>query len=293
MPRLRRAEKLFIAAVLIPVFAHFIFFHFTPVVLSFFISFTEWKIKGAPHWIGVSNYRQLLHDTIFARALFNTFLFTIYFVPPMIVASLGLALLVNRQTRAAAMFKTVYFLPVVTSFVVFALIFGWIFQAGPSAFANKLLVQFHIRPQSWFQSQHQALPLLALLGILKGAGWNMVYFLAGLQAIPDSFYEAARVDGASRWAIFQRVTLPLLRPTIYFVLVLTTIGAFQVFDSAYVLTGGGPAYATTTIVYFIYNAGFESFQMGYASASAYVLLILVLGVTWIQKRYLGATADWY
>ncbi|MGI8905383.1 MAG: carbohydrate ABC transporter permease [Candidatus Sumerlaeaceae bacterium] len=273
--------------------AHFVFFHVAPVVLSFFISFTEWKIKGDPLWIGLANYRQLVHDTVFRRALLNTALFTVYFVPPMLAASLALALLVNHQTRAAALFKTAYFLPVVTSFVVFALIFGWIFQAGPNSLANKALGQVGIRPQSWLQNEHQALPLLALLGILKGAGWNMVYFLAGLQAIPDTFYEAARVDGASRFAIFRRITLPLLRPTIYFVLVLTTIGAFQVFDSAYVLTGGGPAYATTTIVYFIYTQGFESFQMGYASASAYVLLLLVLLVTWIQKRYLGAVGDWY
>jgi multiple sugar transport system permease protein len=291
--RLRRADKIFIASVLVPVFAHFLFFFAGPVVLSFVTSFTSWAIKGAPRFVGVANYERLLHDATFHRALLNTFLFTLYFVPPMLATSLGLALLVNAQSRAAAVFKTLYFLPVVTSFVVFALIFGWIFQAGPNSLANKFIGIFHIPAQSWLQNEHQSLPLLALLGILKGAGWNMVYFIGGLQAIPDTFYEAARVDGASRWVIFRRITLPLLRPTIYFVLVLTTIGAFQVFDSAYVLTAGGPALSTTTIVYFIYEAGFESFQMGYASASAYVLLALVVLVTWLQKRYLGAAADWY
>jgi ABC-type sugar transport system permease subunit len=121
----------------------------------------------------------------------------------------------------------------------------------------------------------------------------MIYFIAGLQGIPDTFYEAARIDGANRRQVFRNVTLPLLRPTLYFVSVLTTIGAFQVFDSAFLLTQGGPNRATTTIVYFVYQAGFEQFRMGYASASAYVLLVLVFVVTYIQKRWLGKPADWY
>lgn len=273
--------------------AHFFMFHVTPVLMSFVISFTDWQIKGTPEWVGVDNYRELIHDSDFVRALINTGLFTFFFVPPMLILSLALALLVNQKTRAAGFFKGAYFLPVVTSFVVFALIFAWIFQAGPNSLANKTVTAVGIPPQSWLQNPNQALPLLALLGVLKGAGWNMVYFLAGLQAIPDVFYEAAKVDGANRLTVFRRITLPLLRPTLYFVSVLTTIGAFQVFESAYIVTQGGPANATTTLVYFIYTAGFESFRMGYASSAAYVLLALVLLVTWVQKRYLGAPAEWY
>jgi ABC-type sugar transport system permease subunit len=273
--------------------AHFAVFYITPVVMSFVISFTEWRIRGTPHWVGLSNYRELFHDDDFRNALKNTALFTLFYVPPMLILSLGMALLVNRKTRVSDFFKGAYFLPVVTSFVVFALIFAWIFQAGPNSLANKSVTSLGLAPQSWLQDPDMALALLAVLGILKGAGWNMVYFLAGLQAIPDVFYEAARVDGAGPATVFRRVTLPLLRPTLFFVCVLTTIGAFQVFESAYVITQGGPAGATTTIVYFIYTAGFESFRMGYASSAAYVLLLLVLVVTFIQKRYLGATADWY
>lgn len=273
--------------------AHFLVFHAAPLALSFVLSFSEWSIRGTPDWIGIANYLELFEDEDFRRALFNTALFTLFFVPPMLVVSLGLALLVNRQTRAAAIFKAAYFLPVVTSFVVFALIFAWIFQAGSNSMANQIMAVIGLPPQAWLQNPQQALPLLAVLGILKGAGWNMVYFLAGLQAIPDVYYEAARVDGSGRVHTFRRITLPLLRPTIYFVTVLATIGAFQVFESAYVITQGGPAGATTTLVYFIYTAGFESFRMGYASAAAYVLLLLVLVITWLQKRYLGAPADWY
>lgn len=291
--RLTRAEKVFILAVIVPALAHFLVFCVTPVLFSFALSFTEWRILGTPEFIGMGNYRELLHDPIFYRALLNTGLFTLFYVPPMLALPLALALLVNTQTRAGAFFKTIYFLPVVTSFVVFALIFSWIFQASPNSLSNKAMTSVGLRPQAWLQDPRLALPLLALLGILKGVAWNMVYFLAGLQGIPEVFYEAARVDGAGPWTTFRRVTLPLLRPTVYFVSVLTTIGAFQVFDSAFLLTHGGPNYATTTIVYFIYTAGFESFRMGYASASAYVLLILVFLVTWIQRRWLGAPVDWY
>jgi multiple sugar transport system permease protein len=291
--RLNRSEKRFIGIVLGLAVVHFAFFTVVPVLFSFILSFTDWQMLGTPRFLGLRNYVELASDPIFRIALKNTFLFAIYYVPPMLALSLGLAMFVNQPTRGAGFFKTVYFLPVVTSFVVFALIFRWIFGAEPTSLSNMLVRAVGGAPQSWLQNQHQALPLLAVLGILKGVAWNMVYFLAGLQGIPDVFYEAAKVDGAGRWVTFRRVTLPLLRPTLYFVSVLTTIGAFQVFDSAYLLTQGGPAHATTTIVYFIYTAGFENFRMGYASASAYVLLALVLVMTWIQKRWLGAAADWY
>lgn len=291
--RLNSAEKRFIAIVLGLALVHFVVFTVAPVIFSFVLSFTDWQMLGAPRFLGLQNYLELAKDPVFRISLKNTVLFAIYYVPPMLALSLGLAVYVNHQTRAAGFFKTVYFLPVVTSFVVFALIFRWIFAAEPTSLSNMLVRVFGGRPQAWLQNQHQALPLLAVLGILKGVAWNMVYFLAGLQGIPDVFYEAAKVDGAGRWTTFRKVTLPLLRPTMYFVCVLTTIGAFQVFDSAYLLTQGGPAHATTTIVYFIYTAGFENFRMGYASASAYVLLAMVLVITWIQKRWLGAAADWY
>lgn len=291
--RLSRSEKIFIAVVMGPAFLHFLVFTAVPLLFSFALSFTEWQMLTVPKVVGLANYTELLGDPLFRTAVWNTFLFTLLYVPPMLVLPLMLAILVNKPTKAAAFFKTIYFLPVVTSFVVLAMIFEWIFQAEPSSLANLAVRGVGLPAQAWLQDSQQALPLLALLGILKGAAWNMIYFLAGLQAIPDVFYEAAKVDGASRWLTFRRITLPLLRPTTYFVCVLTTIGAFQVFDAAYLLTQGGPGDATTTIVYYIYVAGFESFRMGYASASAFVLLALVLVVTLIQKRWLGRPADWY
>lgn len=291
--RLSPSEKIFIVVILGPALFHFFFFTVGPVAFSLILSLTEWRVLDPPRFVGISNYLELARDPLFWIALKNTLLFAVLYVPPMLALSLGLAILINRPGRAGTFFKTAYFLPVVTSFVVMAMIFEWIFQASPSSLSNQALRSVGIPPQSWLQDQQQALPMLALLGLLKGVAWNMVYFLAGLHAIPDTFYEAARVDGAGRWRTFHSVTLPLLRPTMYFVSVLTTIGAFQVFDAAYLLTQGGPAYATTTIVYFIYTAGFEDFRMGYASASAFVLLTLVLVVTWVQKRWLGRPADWY
>lgn len=286
-------EKWFIALTVGPALAHFCVFTLAPVLFSLLLSFYDWSVLSVPKAVGIANYVELFRDQIFIKSLLNTLVFTALYVPAMIIVSLGLAILVNRPTRAARFFRSVYFLPVVTSFVVFAVIFKWVFQADAASFANTLMKSVGLQPQSWLQDEHLALPMLALLGLLKGTAWNMVYFLAGLQGIPDTFYEAARVDGAGRSATFRKITLPLLRPTMFFVLVLTTIGAFQVFDSAYLLTKGGPAYATTTIVYYVYSAGFESFRMGYASAAAYVLLAMVLVVTWVQKRYLGAAADWY
>jgi len=291
--RLSPAEKWFVALVMLPALLHFFVFTVAPVLIGFFISFTRWDLMDKPAVVGLKNYLALVADPVFRRALVNTLLFTLMYVPPMLAGALALAILVNRPGRPAAFFKSIYFLPVVTSFVVFALIFRTIFQADPGSISNQLVQALGFRSQGWLQNPQQALPLLALLGVLKGVAWNMVYFLAGLQAIPDTFYEAARVDGASRWRVLCSITLPLLRPTTYFVTVLTTIGAFQVFDSAYILTQGGPAYATTTIVYFIYQAGFENFQMGYASASAYVLLLMVLVVAWVQKHWLGRETDWY
>jgi ABC-type sugar transport system permease subunit len=296
LPHVRRlsvSEKIFVACVVIPALLHFTLFTVVPVVASFVISFTEWNVMGSPRAVGLQNYEALLHDKIFHIALGRTFLFALYYVPPMLVVPLLMAVLVSRPTRAARFFKSAYFLPVVTSFVVFALIFKWMFQADGSSMANVAMQAVHLPAQHWLQDARLALPLLALLGLLKGAAWNMVYFIAGLQSIPEPFYEAARVDGSSAWHTFRRITLPLLRPTMYFVAVLTTIGAFQVFDAAYLLTQGGPAYSTTTLVYFIYQRGFEDFHMGYASASAYVLLTLVLAVTWLQKTWLGKPADWY
>lgn len=290
---LSRAEKLFILSILGPALLHFLFFTITPVTFSLILSFTEWQLLGDPKFIGVANYRELLADRAFWVAMKNTFVFAVMYVPPMLALSLGLAVLINRPGMAPRFFRTIYFLPVVTSFVVFALIFKWIFSAEPTSLANQFVKLLGLKSQSWLANEYQALPLLAFLGILKGVAWNMVYFIAGLQGIPDTFYEAAKIDGANRWQVFRNVTLPLLRPTIYFVSVLTTIGAFQVFDSAFLLTQGGPNRATTTIVYYIYEAGFEQFRMGYASASAYVLLALVFVVTWVQKRYLGKPADWY
>ncbi len=291
--KLSSADRNFLLTVMVPACLLFLAFTFIPVLMSLVLSFTQWELMGAPKFIGLRNYIELYHDPLFRTALVNTIIFALMYVPPMIGISLGLALLVNRETRGAKFFRTVYFLPVVTSFVVFALIFEWIFKGDAGSLANRIVGLFGIPPQTWLQNPDQALPLLALLGILKGAAWNMVYFLAGLKGIPDVFYEAAAIDGAGRWKTFRNVTLPLLRPTMYFVVVLTTIGAFQVFDSAYLLTQGGPVNSTTTIVYFIYQMGFESFRMGYASASAYALLLLVLFISWAQNKYLGKEADWY
>src|SRR5579883_2672992 len=256
-----------------------------PILVSFISSFTQWDIVSPPQWIGAGNYKEIVSSDLFWQVLRNTFYYVALAVPLTIVLSLFLAIAVNRKLKGIGLFRTVYFLPVVTSMVAVAIVWGWLYNPEYGLINYVLRSWFGVQGPAWLRDPNWAMPAMIIVGVWKALGYNMMIFLAGLQSVPDEYYEAARLDGANTRQRFFSITLPMLTPTIFFVLVVTLIGSFQVFEQTYILTRGGPANATLTISYFIFQNAFQFFRMGYASALAYVLFAIVFVLTLIQLRY--------
>ncbi|SDQ15454.1 multiple sugar transport system permease protein/sn-glycerol 3-phosphate transport system permease protein [Virgibacillus salinus] len=272
---------------LTPALIHFLIFQVYPFAYSFVLTFMDWKIIGDPVFVGLKNWKTFLGDDLAWRAIWNTVLFSIYYIVPTMTLGLILALIINSGVKAAGVFKGIFFLPVVTSFVIIAGIWGWLFRGTGSGMVNYLLSFFGVEPQLFLADSSQALMVLAGLSVFKVAGSTMIYYFAGLQSIPKQLYEAARIDGASRFKIFWRITFPLLKPIHFYVAIITTIGSFQIFDSTFLLTGGGPNYSTTTIVYYLYEQGFTGLNLSYAAVLSYILFFIILVISLIQRKYLG------
>ncbi len=266
---------------LLPVLIGFTVFTLGPVMASLYLSLTHYEIAAAPVFVGLLNYKQLLNEQLFWQVVGNTFYYAFLYVPLSVGVSLALALLLEKKIRGITFFRTVYFLPVVTSMVAAAIIWTWIYN-GDIGLLNYLLSLFGINGPKWLQNPHWALPAIALMSVWKNAGYNMMIFLAGLANIPTDYHEAARLDGASSFARFREITLPLISPVLFFVLVVTTIGAFQVFEQTYVMTNGGPGTSTLTLSYYIWQTAFSFFNLGSASALGYLFFIIVLVMTAIQ-----------
>jgi len=278
---------------LIPVLVHFIIFQIYPFALSFYLTFMDWKVIGDPEFVGFKHWKYFLTDTLAWKAIWNTVKFSVYYIVPTMGLGLILALIINSGVKSAGFFKGIFFLPVVTSFVIIAGIWGWLFRGTEAGMINYLLSFIGIEPQLFLSNSSQALAVLAGLSVFKVAGSTMIYYFAGLQSIDRQLYEAARIDGASSIKIFWTITFPLLKPIHFFVAITTTIGSFQIFDSAYLLTGGGPNYATTTIVYYLYEQGFTSLNLSYAAVLSYVLFFIILVISLIQRKYLGQESNNY
>ncbi len=259
----------------------FLIFSAFPVVASLLLSFAEWDLITPPEMTGLDNYARLADDPVFWKSLYNTVYYSIGSVPLTILAGLMLALALNGKTRGLYAFRTAFFLPVVASSVSVALIWQWLLDRD-IGLVNYALSLVGLEPVPWLTSTRWAMPSVIMVAVWKNLGYNMVILLAALQEVPRELYEAALVDGASPWQTIRRVTLPLITPSIFFVTVTSIIGSFQVFELTSVLTRGGPANATNTLVMFIYQYAFQSFQMGYASAAAYVLFAIILTVTIFQ-----------
>lgn len=266
---------------LLPILIGLTVFTVGPVLASLGLSFTHYEIGAAPKFIGAANYSELLHSDLFWHVLRNTCYYVILYVPASILASLGLALLIEKRIRGLAFFRAIYFLPVVTSIVAAAIIWSWVYNSDVGLL-NYLLSLLGINGPKWLQDPHWALPAIALMSIWKNAGYNMMIFLAGLASIPKDYHEAARLDGSSAFSRFRHITLPLLSPVTFFVLVVTTIGAFQVFEQTFVMTNGGPGISTLTLSYYIWQTAFKFFNLGGASALGYSFFLLVLAVTALQ-----------
>lgn len=280
MSTLRRKEAMFGYIAIMPWLIGFLVFTAGPMVFSAYLVFTEWELLTPPRWVGLANFRFLLQDEMFRTTLWNTFTYTVISVPLQLLVALGVALLLNLNIRGTNWYRALIFLPSQTPVVASAMLWFFIFSPT-SGLANAALNVVGIGPQRWLADVDLVKPALMTIAIWAFGG-AMIIFLAGLQDIPQSLYEAAELDGASSWSKLRNITIPLLSPTIFFNLVIGLIGAFQVFTPVYLMTGGGPGTSSMMMGLLIYRHGFEQFNMGYASLLAWVLFLIVITLTIIQ-----------
>ena len=257
-----------------------------PMGDSFWMSFRNWNLFGPSHFVGTQNYADLIRDPLFRQSAWNTLYFTGVSVPLTMFMALVVALLLNRPLRFSTVYRTAFFAPVVTSMVAVSLVWSLLFDPT-YGILDFLLKAVGLGGVAWLSQPGWVMLGIVLVSAWKGLGWDMLIFLAGLQGIPEPLYEAARIDGANGWHQFWRVTWPLLTPTTFFILVMSIIGSFQVFDQVYVMTGGGPINSTNVIVFYIYQQAFQFFHMGYASAMAWVLFAAIFIITLIQFKVVG------
>ncbi len=278
---------LIVSAFLMPNLLGFLFFIGVPIVASLGISFTKWDLLSKPEWVGFDNYIALMSDRDFWAALGHTFYFIGGYLPLVIIGALAIALILNQKIKGRTFFRAAYFVPVITSWVAVSLIWKWLFNPV-YGLVNYVLSWVGITGPAWLQDPSWAMPAVILTSAWKDLGFVMVIYLAGLQGISPSYYEAADIDGATPWQKFCHITLPLLSSTTFFVTVISLINSFQVFDQIMIMTEGGPAGSTSVIVEQIYNHAFRYFEMGYASAISWILFLIIFIVTiiqiWFQKR---------
>ena len=293
---IRRREAFAGYLYLLPWLLGFLCFQLGPIIASFGLSFSDFDLVTTPRWVGFQNYvRALTDDRLFWPSLWRTARFSVLVVPLGVGGSLLAALLLNQKLFGKNLFRTLFFLPHLTPIVAAAILWKWIFEPsyGP---LNYILSLVGIQGPAWLSMPKWAIPALVIIGLWRGVGGNrMMIFLAGLQGIPKELYEAADIDGANTLHKFWHVTLPMLSPTIFLNLILTIIGSFKSFASAFVATRGGPIYATWFYALHLYHNAFELFELGYASALAWILLLILLVFTYVQlrssKRWVHYTAE--
>lgn len=277
----KKNNFLWVCLFLCPSLTGFLLFIVSPILYSLGISFSDWDLLNAMNFIGIKNYQKLFGEANFWAALKNTFLFILGYMPAVVSIGLVVALLLNSHLKGQALFRGIYFLPVVTSWVAVSLVWQWLLN--PSyGLVNYLLSLISVTGPNWLTDPKTAMSGIVITSVWKDIGFVMVLYLGGLQNISTSLYEAASIDGANRWHKFFHITLPMLKPTTFFVTMISLINSFQVFDQVNVMTGGGPGNATTVLVQTIYNHAFRYFEMGYAAAMSWVLFMIIFAVTLIQ-----------
>ena len=254
-----------------------------PVIFVMILSLTQWNLLTPLKWVGFSNYANIFRFDGFGHSLLVTAYYVVLNIPVQTVLALGLALLLNSKRRGSALIRVICVLPFLATPVAMGVVWNWFFS--PTGMINQFLAHVGITGPAWLSNEATAMPVIAFANIWQYAGYNMLFFLAGLQAVPLSLYEAASIDGATKIQQFRRVTLPLLRPALMFVLVTGVIGSFQVFDTVYVMTAGGPGNATKVANLNIYNTAFAGFRIGEASAMSVVLFLIILVVAIAQFAY--------
>ena len=270
-----------------PALIGFGIFTFGAILYSLYLSFTDYDMFGTPEWVGLENYiKAFTNDEYFYQYFGNTFYFAIVLVPVVLVISLFLAILINKKVgRLTKAYRVALFLPSITSTVAVSMVWLWIFNPDMGILNNFLTaIGFH-KPPMWLSDPEWSKPALIIMRVWQMSGYYMLLFLAGLQTIPETLYEAAEVDGASSWQRFTRITVPMLSNTTFVVVILLIIESFNMFESIFVMTEGGPLGSTSTIMYYIYEQGFMSYNMGYASALAWIFFALILVFTLIQFRF--------
>ena len=274
-----RMGRLFVA----PPVILFLLFTLLPMIMAIGLSFTKYDVINPPRLVGLANFRKMIKDEFFWIALKNTCVYTVMYVPAGLLLSLGAAMFLNADQKMVGLFRTLFYLPVLSSTVATATLWFWILnpQLG---LLNGILELFGISGKAWLYDSKLAMFSIVLMSLWAGFGGNMMIFLAGLKGIPPIYYEAAKIAGASRWQMFTKITMPSITKTTFLVSTMLIIGTFQVFDQAFVLTKGGPGNATITIVYYIYNNGFKNLDMGYASSISLVLFAIILVMTVINSK---------
>ena len=278
----RRVRTAF--AFLAPSLIGVVLFLLIPIVMVIGLSLVQWNMLTPMKWVGLSNYVNIFEFDGFGHSLIVTLYYVILNIPIQTAFALGMAMLLRRKRAGSGVIRIIAVLPFLSTPVAMGVVWNWIFNPA-TGLVNQFLAHFGITGPAWLSNEATAMPVIAFANIWQYAGYNMLFFLAGLGAIPLAVYEAASIDGATKWQQFRRVTLPLLRPTMLFVLVTGVIGSFQVFDTVYVMTAGGPGNATEVASLNIYNTAFAGFRIGEASAMSVVLFAVILAITIVQFRY--------
>lgn len=276
---INKSDKLTAMIFILPAVLGTLIFIVIPVIFSFSLSFVNWDLLSPITFAGVNNYKDVLTDKTFLQVLSNTFVFAISTSVFSVIIPLVLACILNSKIRGSNFYKTAYFLPFITPMIVIAIVWQWIFDPN-IGLLNQL---FHLNIK-WLYDARYAMPALIAVSVWKLIGYNMIIFLSGLSAINQEVLEAAKIDGANSWQTFKKVTVPLLSPTIFFVIVITSISSFQVFDLIYIMTEGGPNNSTMVLVYSIYKYAFEFFDVGKASAIAYILFAIIFVLVLFQWK---------
>lgn len=277
----KKNNALWICLFLLPSLIGFLTFIIYPVFYSLGVGFTEWDLINPMKFIGLKNYQSLLKDANFWNSLKNTFIFIIGYLPSVMIIGLLVALLLNSKIRLKPVFRGIYFLPVVTSWVAVSLVWKWLFNPK-FGLINYFLSLISVHGPNWLNDPKTAMLAIIITSVWKDIGFIMVLYLGGLQNISPSLYEAASIDGADNWHQFWKITLPMLKPTTFFVSMISLINSFQVFDQVNIMTEGGPGDSTTVLVQNIYNSAFKYSEMGYAAAMSWVLFAIILVVSLVQ-----------
>ena len=268
-----------------PYFIYVAVFVLFPVLFCFFLTFHKWNIISPMHFIGADNYTRLLHDRLFGKAIINTLKFLALHIPLQLIVSLLLAQLLNQQIRARAFFRASFFLPVIVSGVVITIVWQQLLGYD-SGLINRLLAIFGIGKTGWLVNPDIAIFSIAVMATWKNVGLYVILFLVGLQTVPVQYYEAAKLEGASSWQQFRYITLPMINPTIFMVVILSTIGGFSLFIEPYIMTGGGPLNQTLSAVLYIYKQAFQYYNMGYSATLGFFYAMIIMTVVVLQKKFI-------